>query len=182
MKQILSLLLVLLILPVATASLEETFANRVTDMNAQAGPYLSKASLALPVDIEIQATDTQESIVIQANKEGIVILSEVKKPDVYVRGTNAQLDTFNKEYMPVNEFLAAFGSLELEGNTIKGKIALKVANKIIEEKVAEIRAREAAAANPTGYTTQIQQKQPGFFNKIWLTIVNIFNNLKNKIF
>jgi hypothetical protein len=154
-------------------------------MNAQAGPYLSKASLALPLDLEIQATDTQESIVIQANKEGIIILDSVEKPDVYVKGTATQLEAFNKDYMPVNDFLVAFGSLQLEGNTLKGKLGLKIANKIIAEKVAEAKAREAArlaaeeaAKHPyTGSVVQEQPKQPNIFYKLWLSIIGFFSRI-----
>ena len=188
MKKIISLLFILLILPVATASLSETFEGRVDDLNAQAGPYLSKASLALPVDLQVEDTDSRESIVIQANKEGIVILNEVEKPDVFIRGTTEQLDTFNKDYMPVDEFLAAFDSLELEGNTIKGKLALKVANNIIEDKVAEIKAREAAearaaarAANPgtsqPRTTEQPKVERQNVFKLMWSWIANFFKNL-----
>lgn len=165
MKKILSLLAILLILPLASASLEEFMQPRVEELNSQIdSEQISKASLALPADVEFVVGDTGEVVVLQITKEGnMVLLDDVEKPDITVRGTEEQLKEFNSENMTVGDISKGMEDLTVEGNTFKGRVALKVATEMIEEQMEE-----------KGEDVQLEISPPkdeGFFGKIgrWLT-------------
>lgn len=165
MKKLVSLLLILLVLPLASASLEEFMQPRVEELNSQIDKeQISKASLALPADAEFVVEDTGEVVVLQITKEGnMILLDDVEKPDITIRGTEAQLKEFNEENMTVGDISNSMENLEVEGNTFKGRLALKVATEMIEEQMEE-----------KGEDVQLKVRPPkdeGFFGKMgrWLT-------------
>ena len=165
MKKILSLLLILLILPVASASLAEFMQPRVDELNQQIDQeQISKASIVLPADIEFVVEDTDEVVVLQITEEGtLVLLDSIKKADVTVRGTEDNLKYFNRENMTLGEIAEGIEDLTLEGNTFKGRLALKILKEMIEKQMEELGADvELDVSIP---------KEEGFFGKIgrWLT-------------
>jgi hypothetical protein len=140
MKKLFVLLTILLILPLTSAvSLEETMQPRVEELNAGISQdQIDKASIVLPASVQIITTDTNENFVVQATKENkLQIIASVKKPDITIKGTEANFLFFSNESMTEEEILAGMKDLKLQGNTFKGRLALKVVKEMLEKRAKE---------------------------------------------
>ena len=115
-------------MPLANASVKDNLEPKLTNLGENFN--LAKYKIVLPLNVKVISLDTNEEFLVSLTKEGKIEFTDKTKVDITIQGNEKDLI---KLIDPKN-FKEFINSVNVYGNSFKGKMAVLIAEKISKSK------------------------------------------------
>lgn len=122
------IIFLLILMPLANASVKDNLEPKLTNLGENFN--LAKYKIVLPLNVKIISLDTNEEFIVSLTKEGKIEFTDKIKVDITIQSNEKDLI----KLIDSKNFKEEINNINVYGNSLKGKIAVLIAEKISKSK------------------------------------------------